>query len=721
MGSHDSAKRSAPALLKSIEEALGADTPDLEQVIEALNALQRGGHDAEFSRALDRLLPELARRSDGPGLLRALAVAALCPADPAGLTERARRLLGEVYKERVHTAALDSAGFDAHLPPGESLRRATLLLTLAEGTRCLDKTWGFGVVKRVDGFYKRVTIDFTRKRGHAMSFAYAGETLQLVEPGHLLARKHEDPEGITALAREQPGEIVRLALASYGPLTVVQLQELIASEILQGQDWKGFWDRARKALKNDPLVEIPTKRAEPIRLLARERRYDEAWFAKLAKERDAKTLMDLIAEVAKAETVAALPPAHQAILVERLRFGIFGTEDRTPELAARLVLLAERIDLSAAGFDIAAAVRDLSEPARLTGIMQLPARELTAWLKLSNTHLPDTAARVGALLADLPLHAVHVVLSDLRALGLEQDVSAFIREKFGVRGLGPATLDYLCAHLALLEEWRLGSTCDLVYLVMPALESPASGERYRAQKSLRERFEDRAWLETVFGGMHPREREQVLARLRTSRGWDETSKRSLLGRLIKLFPDLQEVVARAESKPQEVRETRFTSWRSYRERQEQLRELVEVAIPENSREIGVARSYGDLRENFEYQAAKDQQRLLMRRQAELERDLSEVKGSDFAGMGTATAGMGTGVCIQRPDGREERYWLLGEWDRDETLNIISNRSEVGRRIEGARVGDPLSLPDDPADSPSRLKEILPLDESVKAWIRGDGA
>ena len=59
-------------------------------------------------------------------------------------------------------------------------------------------------------------------------------------------------------------------------------------------------------------------------------------------------------------------------------------------------------------------------------------------------------------------------------------------------------------------------------------------------------------------------------------------------------------------------------------------------MPQNNRDIAEARSYGDLRENFEYQAAKQQQATLLQRLSVMDADLRQVKGSDFAGAATDT-------------------------------------------------------------------------------------
>ena len=189
--------------------------------------------------------------------------------------------------------------------------------------------------------------------------------------------------------------------------------------------------------------------------------------------------------------------------------------------------------------------------------------------------------------------------------------------------------------------------------------------------------------------------------------------------MIKHFPELEQVAAKEGRKSEGKKLGRFTSWRTYRERQEQLRGLLEVSIPENSKEIGVARSYGDLRENFEYQAARDQQALLMRRKAEFERDLTVVRGSDFDGVAEDVAGMGTGVLFARADGTQQHYWILGEWDGDETLGIISNRSELAKRLTGARAGDAVVLPDDNPETPSKILGVTGLDAAVRQWMAGE--
>ena len=96
------------------------------------------------------------------------------------------------------------------------------------------------------------------------------------------------------------------------------------------------------------------------------------------------------------------------------------------------------------------------------------------------------------------------------------------------------------------------------------------------------------------------------------------------------------------------------SWESLERRNNEYRELVDKKIPANSQEIAIARSYGDLRENHEYKAAKEMQKLLMRRKGELEAQLVRARGTDFANAKTDVVSIGTIVNVTDLDTNKRR-------------------------------------------------------------------
>src|SRR5207249_2508926 len=131
--------------------------------------------------------------------------------------------------------------------------------------------------------------------------------------------------------------------------------------------------------------------------------------------------------------------------------------------------------------------------------------------------------------------------------------------------------------------------------------------------------------------------------------FEELNKRSLLGRIIRVYPELGAMVSGDSGEKQEAL---IVSWESLERRKAEFDELVIKKIPENTKEISIARSYGDLRENFEFKAAKEMQRVLMRRKSETERELSLARGTDFANPDTSAVAIGTIVTLKETtDGR----------------------------------------------------------------------
>src|SRR3979411_567570 len=106
---------------------------------------------------------------------------------------------------------------------------------------------------------------------------------------------------------------------------------------------------------------------------------------------------------------------------------------------------------------------------------------------------------------------------------------------------------------------------------------------------------------------------------------DELTKRSLLARIVKLYPELEPMITGAQ--PEEKAVPLVVSWSSLERRRAEYEELIKRKIPENTKEIALARSYGDLSENFEFKAAKQMQAVLMRRQAELEQMIHNARGT----------------------------------------------------------------------------------------------
>ncbi len=122
----------------------------------------------------------------------------------------------------------------------------------------------------------------------------------------------------------------------------------------------------------------------------------------------------------------------------------------------------------------------------------------------------------------------------------------------------------------------------------------------------------------------------------------------------------------------------------FKKLQEEYEYLTKVRMEEIKVAIAEARAFGDLSENAEYSAAKDDQTKCFTRIKELE-DLIQhaviVEESD-----NGTVGLGSSVKITR-DGVECQYKIVGSNEADPFENKISDRSAVGAALIGKKKGE----------------------------------
>lgn len=704
------------------------DALPLKKLVTTLTYFGSAGIDRRVDGWAELIQDALITRQDNIGMLQILALRCTWLTHDRDLKAICTAAVERAFTSRLGKTLMKNAGFsEPEIPAAEAVRRLFLLARLEKGVLCTDKTWGFGTVQRVDDFYSRVTIDFDRKRGHEMSLAYAAEILELLPGAHLLVRLHQDKESIRRMAKDDPAALVRLALESYGPLNVDALKTHLTGAVIEERDWKGFWDGVRKMLKEDPLVHLPPKRSDPIRLLESADAHIEQEFKTFAALREPDLILKKAEALEAAGLLADVSGEYRELLTERLAFAVWGAEDRLPALAARALLTADRFALmgqngllGTRGIDVAAAYgRLLDGKELLTVLHALPARMMPVFLERITALFPErTAVRLLELLPSLSALVLQEALTSIQNAGAGDSLKALIQERLRDRNAGAALLYWLFRHPEEAAPLTGGDAAELLRQGVDALEWAAAGEMLKAQHLLRAFYESGEWLSARLGEISAEQRIVFMMKLQGSHGWDETGRRAVIAGVIKAWPELQKVISGRPDETASKPRARMTSWRSYRERQNQFRRLMEVDIPENAREIAVARSYGDLRENAEFKYAKEHQRILYRRRDEMEQDLENVKGTDFANFPAVVAGMGTEVVIQRPNGTPERYCILGEWDRDEGLNIVSSLSHLAKQLEGRRPGEQVELPGGEAGNERcEVMAVEGLQDAVKTWLQ----
>ena len=121
---------------------------------------------------------------------------------------------------------------------------------------------------------------------------------------------------------------------------------------------------------------------------------------------------------------------------------------------------------------------------------------------------------------------------------------------------------------------------------------------------------------------------------------------------------------------------------------QQLEKELKTELPQ---EIKRARELGDLRENAEYQAAKERQRLVESRISLLKKRVSDIALMNLDKLPRDKVGFGSTVHLKDPNGQVTIYQLVMPEDADVEHGLISTASPIGRALINKEEGDEVTV------------------------------
>jgi len=576
-----------------------------------------------------------------------------------------------------------------------SSKAADKLDHLKPGTFCLHKSWGFGRVAEWNLLLNQIVIDFAGKKAHPMQLQYAADNLTAIPAGHFLARKATDILSITKQTKEDAVAVVRNIVESFGgKATAQQISEWLIGDVFDEAGWKRWWESTKKLLKKDGHFFIPAKKNEPIQLRSVPVSHAEELLALFHRARQPKDQAAALDQVVKLHDEFKEPEKQLQPIIAAIEQTAMRNQKLHPALSFELVL--GRDDLLArvpglrttiVGFTLGKLISE--EAPRLVFILpKLPAsKEKRVLQALPSALGPSWIPSALRLMQGSQVRLITQVARVFAEMGQEAELRAALDRSVREHSATSEMLIWLCKERH--GEWRNLITPELLTAMLAAVER----DQHRESRSSRLRdllIEDRELIADMFANAEIGIARDAVRRLMLTPVLDELTKRSLLARIVKLYPELESMIsgAQAEQKTAPL----LVSWSSLEKRRAEYEELIKKKIPENTKEIALARSYGDLSENFEFKAAKQMQAVLMRRKAELEQMLHNARGTSFADADTSRVSIGTVATLRDKDsGKEETYTILGAWDGNPDLHIISYQTAIGQALLGRKVGEAVLL------------------------------
>ena|SRR6185369_5009661 len=566
-------------------------------------------------------------------------------------------------------------------------RHVEPLTQLVASGCCSHRSWGFGKIKAVDTVFARFTIDFPGKAGHTMDLSFAAENLRPIPKDHILARKANDLESVRQLAAHHL-DLIKLVLNSFGgKASVDQIQQVLVPDVIK-DDWKKWWDTAKREMKKDGHFIVPVKKTDPVVFQQQETSLQDRVTADFRKAKGLKARVAVVAEIHKVISDLADKAAVANEVIAALNADIASYQRTQPAVALEAIFARDELRRDAGVAAMPDEVTDAQiwsqDNIKFGQVLELvPAAKHHRALESFKHANPDTWQDV--LRGSLNLVSAKLA-KEFASLLVREGKLALLKETVA------KLISQHTASSELLLWFARERNEDFVDILGPevfrAMLTSMERDQFNEKRSNRLRdfiLEDQELLGELTASADIEVVKDLTRALQLSTVFDDMDKRSLLARLVKAHPAVQSLVSGEQTRNDSAL---IVSWESLERRRTEYQELVQKKIPANSKEIAVARSYGDLRENHEYKAAKEMQKVLMRRKEELDSQIGRARGSDFSNAKTDIVSIGTIVeATDLVSNRRERFTILGAWDSDPDKGIISYLSPVGAALLNRKVGD----------------------------------
>lgn len=547
--------------------------------------------------------------------------------------------------------------------------RLESLLAFDVGSIVFLEGKGAGRVSEVNMALESFKVDLEHLGELRVGFGGAAKLLQPLPDGHILRRKIEAGDELSRLRDAEPAELLRIVLTSYdAPRTGAEVRRDLAGVVDDGA-WSSWWTAARK---HPQVLTAPGKRQAYSWAASEDHAQDAVWEAFEGAEPRQK--IDLLRQ--NGDRDADLKKK----MSESLAAAAAEAAERDPGLACEIYFGLERYgvgpgQVSWSPAALLARATDKEVEALAAGIKDRAQRERVYQLaQEKRTGYPDLAVRL--LWAEEDPRALDTLAASLEESAPEL-FGSFLDQLLSQPKKSPAAFTWLAERSAERPEWLGRNPPRLMKQILWAITADESFASMRSR--LQPLADSGGTLPRLLSHMSEEQAAQAAETLQKTAALADYQRQPLLNALYLRFPSLRE-----EEAPL------YATAESIARKREELRQIAEEEIPTNRRAIETAREMGDLRENFEYKAARERHEYLSARATALDRDLRRVRPIDPSGVKGNEVVIGSRVRLES-SGDSKTLTILGPWDSKPEEDILSNESDFAKALLGTALGEEVEI------------------------------
>lgn len=684
-------KNHYPEVTKLWDEYCQGDVAEADELNEILELIKRSEMAIPFGRHVERILPLWEQIPASPlkhTIFRH--ITDLQSTDNQELREKIFSYLEEQYGEQKDFAnKIRLIGLKTKENFQGAVSHYELLNHMAKGNFVFHSGgWGVGEIMDLSMLREQLSLEFDYVAGRKdLSFQNAFNTLIPIPDEHFLAQRFGNPDALEVKAKKKPLEVIHELLRDLGPLNASQIKDELYELVIPEDEWARWWQNTRAKMKKDTMISSPSDPKEPFSLRKNELSHEERLRRALEKKPDGETLIQMVYSFMRDFSEIFKNKEFSQSLTAKLEEMLSYPEiTSNQELQIHFFLQDLKNEKKYAPVDeIIKSYNPLDELIKGINILAFKKRAAVEVRKLRD----DWAA----LFLDFILIADQTPLRDyllqelikakqeeplkkkLEALIINPAISPETLIWYFQKALSRSSLPYgdhrglsrlFESFLILLSQIeQSGERKDLIKKMVQII----SASRYSVVRKIMEN----ATLEEA--------KEFLLL---------ATKCQSLSSHDIKIFHSLAELAYPSLKGEEEAPEEDLTIWTTqegYKKAKERLEEIATVETIENAKEIEVARSHGDLRENAEFKSALERRDRLQGEIRFLSEQLNHARILSPADVQKDCVGVGVIVECETESGSKVSYTLLGPWEADPDKGILSFQSKLASKMKGLKPGD----------------------------------
>ena len=566
-----------------------------------------------------------------------------------------------------------------------------------EGCFVFHRTWGVGRIAKVNN--DELTIDFAKKRGHTMSLKMGITALQTLDKDHIWVLKSiMKREELAAKVKANPEWALKTIIRSFdNNCDFKRIKHELIPSLMSDKEWTNWSTKARKIVKENPEFGINPTNIDFYTVHTRPISLDEKLSNEFKAQKNFFERIEIIFNIM--ENGDTDSDGFQDMFNYFESFLKAFSQVNEQVIAAYLVVAKLTTALphlsTAKHHNFAELFAQIENPAAV--YLGIDNKELrSAYLRNIKNLIPDWS--------DYYVRLFPVVLSTEVLNPLLEEYPEKVKELAST-----CFKDYKEYREAVIwffkntqeEPWFKELNIDYEHQIIVLIH--ILDITYREIASRRNTTENRKinkQIHTILFGKDALLENFILAhdedavtRLYTLvsdiKDLDPPIKMQLRNRILekyknfKFFDEVEKTVTGRGL---------IVTAKMMDEKKKELKRLIEVEIPRNSKEVGFALSLGDLRENSEYKAAKEEQNRLNNTVSRLQEELERAQVFDPTTITTTRVGFGTIVVLEKPDTQiKETYTILGPWESDPENGVISYMSPLGTNLLNHKAGETLSF------------------------------